>query len=95
MKGVKCKNCYHLEGEWCELVVDSPDPDMVRDCRYFMQKTNADRIRAMSDEELAKALMKALTIGCPPVECGGWKTSCEQCWSYWLKQPAKEGEDDG
>ena len=51
-KNVVCKKCNNLVNDWCEKVIDSPDPDMQRDCQYFCEKTNADRIRAMSDEEL-------------------------------------------
>ena len=58
-------------------------------------QTNADRIRAMSDEELAEFLCD----GCPPfrkngVSCYVPKT-CHNCWLDWLKQPVKDGEDDG
>ena len=51
-KNVVCKKCNNLVNDWCEKVIDSPDPDMQRDCQYFWEKTNADRIRAMRDEEL-------------------------------------------
>lgn len=61
---VKCRNCKHLgwwkeesSGEmffgWCSKVLDSPDPDVERECRGFEWATNADRIRTMSDEEMA------------------------------------------
>lgn len=55
-KNVVCKKCNNLVNGWCEKVIDSPDPDMQRDCQHFREKTNADRIRAMSDEELANVL---------------------------------------
>lgn len=57
-KNVVCKKCNNLVNDWCEKVIDSPDPDMQRDCQYFCEKTNADRIRSMSDEELADILWK-------------------------------------
>ena len=57
-KNVVCKKCNNLVNDWCEKVIDSPDPDMQRDCQYFCEKTNADRIRSMSDEELADMLWK-------------------------------------
>ena len=50
--------------------------------------TNADRIRRMSDEELAKML----NDGCPPgrsyIRCG--RDNCIDCWLGWLRQPAEE-----
>ena len=55
-KNVVCKKCNSLVNDWCEKVIDSPDPDIQRDCPHFREKTNADRIRAMSDEELATHL---------------------------------------
>ena len=57
-KNVFCKKCNNLVNDWCEKVIDSPDQDMQRDCQYFCEKTNADRIRAMSDDELADMLWK-------------------------------------
>lgn len=53
MKNIKCKHCNNLRNHWCEKVVDSPDEELLRDCQRFWEKTNADRIRAMSDTELA------------------------------------------
>ena len=57
-KNVVCKKCNNLVNDWCEKVIDSPDQDMQRDCQHFREMTNADRIRAMSDEELADMLWK-------------------------------------
>lgn len=55
-------------------------------------RTNADRIRAMSDEELAKHIWKK--FGCPPLKdhitCG-YVGDCRDCWLEWLRQPAEEG----
>ena len=56
-KNVVCKKCNNLVHGWCEKVIDSPDPDMQRDCQHFCEKTNAQKIRSMSDEELAWYLM--------------------------------------
>lgn len=90
MRGIKCKNCNNYVKEWCDKVDDSPCPDLVRDCPYFWQITNADRIRAISDEELAKYLLSISTAECPRNwECRRFKT-CEECWIDWLRQPAEE-----
>ncbi len=59
------------------------------------KKTNADRIRAMSDEELMEIVIQR---GCPPcmnhITCGTVGT-CQECWLDWLKQPVKDGDNDG
>ena len=56
------------------------------------RRTNADKIRAMSDEELAKAVY----MGCPEGKsiscCIGVlmrepsSEECQKCWLDWLKQ---------
>ena len=74
-KNVVCKKCNNLVNDWCEKVIDSPDPDMQRDCQHFCEKTNADRIRAMSDEELAEFLIDLADDGNLRIR-------------EWLQQPA-------
>ena len=37
-KNVVCKKCNNLVNDWCEKVIDSPDPDMQRDCQYFCKE---------------------------------------------------------
>lgn len=52
--------------------------------------TNADRIRAMTDEELAKILGDKCI--CPPTyECPKVCGDCVACWLEWLQQPAERG----
>lgn len=55
--------------------------------------TNADRVRAMTDEELAE--FESERMCCPPGKPGCGKNNltcdnCEQCWLDWLKQEATE-----
>lgn len=61
----KCKNCKNLDhimnggvsvGRWCLKKSDSPDIGRDRECNDFKCMTNADRIRNMTDEELAEFL---------------------------------------
>ena len=90
-KNVVCKKCNNLVNGWCEKVIDSPDPDMHRDCQYFCEKTNADHIRSMSDEEMAETFIKGDCIGCPILyECDPYG-DCKPQILNWLKQPF-EGE---
>lgn len=59
---------------------------------YSMEiKTNADRIRAMSDEELAEFVQYG---SCPYIEGDCTMKGCVECILDWLKQPVKDGEDD-
>lgn len=57
-------------------------------------KTNADRIRSMSDEELAQWLAKITDCGecniCGHVKCMTSEEACACAWRDWLKQEAKE-----
>ena len=77
MKNIKCRNCFFYRNEWCEKIVDSPDPEEARDCNYFREMTNADRIRSMTDEELAEFLIDLADDGNLRIR-------------EWLRQPAEE-----
>lgn len=81
MKGSGCNNCpvkgctAEYRGSRCahlrELAGVDTDP-----------KTNADRIRAMSDEELAKWLAE---------QAGSDPSDDPEIWLIWLKLPEEEG----
>ena len=61
-------------------------------CPSYTEKkkqTNADRIRAMTDEELAK-LMNYVDCSCCPVGDNCKIIACEKQLLEWLQQPAKE-----
>lgn len=77
----KCRWEESCGYEYCNLT----------ECPEYEAKpmTNGDRIRAMTDEELANEM-----IGCPPdrkVRCQ-LECECSQCWLGWLQQPVKEDE---
>ena len=93
-KNVVCKKCNNLVNDWCEKVIDSPDPDMQRDCQYFCEKTNAQKIRAMSDEELADMLWK--TGRNYRAVCADPVVDYNEHYEHlieWLQQPAEEEDD--
>lgn len=64
----KCKNCKGLidwidedgifSGKFCPKKNDFPDTDMERSCNYYKTMSQANRIRSMTDEELAEFLLK-------------------------------------
>ena len=84
MKDIQCKKCAHFTPEWCGFKMDSLDPDLMRDCEYYKVKTNANRIRVMTDEELARFMSKVETNG----RVFGLKGIAS--WLKWLKQEADE-----
>ena len=78
-------NCPMQVG--CVVPETCPEPEK---CRYAtFPQTNADRIRNMTDEELAKLLSTGTFI------CEGRKEicenmpGCEECRLAWLKAPAE------
>ena len=85
MKCCNCKNLGKLKDEdgapynWCEKVCDCPSTTMERNCKHYAVASNADRIRSMTDEELAhilKLTAKGGIIG----------QRSEEAWLDWLRQ---------
>ena len=103
---MKCKNCKNLikridsDGilyDSCEIIVDCPDTERERDCKYYVVATNADKIRAMSNDELAMWLER-IRLCCSTDLCGRNCPFAEVCYSSaeapketldWLKQEAE------
>lgn len=84
------KNCSGIN---CPLQYGTGDPatcPAVECCPNATPPiTNADRIRAMTDEELADFLWSCVRPGCPPIDCAFETCGAEKCWLDWLKQEAK------
>ena len=96
----KCKNCKHLgylfdgdevgERVWCGNIADSPVLDMERDCEYYVPQTNADRIRSMTDEDLAEVLFGNCIEHMGVEECSHLEEACKSCVLDWLKAESEE-----
>ena len=87
MKKVQCKKCRYLLKDkdgynWCPNKLDDPDVELLMNCEWYVVKTNADRIRAMTNDELVFFFWGTVD--------GSGKT-VEQ-WRKWLKQ---ECDDNG
>lgn len=95
----KCCNCKNLETKdngfdaysWCKKINDCPQEDIERNCDFYAPMTNADRIRSMTDEELAFAVMCPAEIDFGYEKCI-YAGNCERCTLEWLQ---KESEDHG
>lgn len=95
-----CETCKHdrLKTPICDECYNTSDaPTKWEAAEHYTPDTNADRIRAMSDEELCKFLgeCKFCDIceeGCDSCTYNG---DCDKRLLEWLKQPAEEGVNDG
>ena len=38
MRNVKCSDCEEYKNEWCEKIIDSPHPNLLRDCQYWHER---------------------------------------------------------
>lgn len=108
MKCKCCQNIYNLSneddeivGKWCPKINDSPDIECDRECDHYKPMTNADRIRNMSDEELAYFLVEEVNavFDCcecdePESEYGSCISDCKNPMLKWLQAEVKEGETD-
>ena len=98
-----CHNCLHWDV--CSVREDDIACGIYKpkEKRNVNPQTNADRIRAMSDEELAEFLTHINPTNCQ--DCAfshGWRClpdrddysdfeKCEEGRKRWLQQPAEEG----
>jgi len=90
MNTVRCINCVNYIQEWCEPVLDSPDPDINRCCDNFKQKTRFDYIKSMNIEEMSKCLVD---MGWDCKYCDHYNTRCDNnCELHcreWLSKEVK------
>ena len=87
-------NCKYCKADCC-----SRGEHREKECKGYIPMTNADRIRAMSDEELAKEFADcAIGLYCDtrkkwlPELPENVKRKVFDSLLEWLKQPAEEGE---
>ena len=90
----KCKNCINLQNHWCDMVADSPDENAERECCTYECMTNADKIRSMSDEELAEFIEQVSTDSMETISFG--TKEYEEIWEHketalqWLQSEVEE-----
>jgi len=93
----QCRGCRNTD---CNLHWKDPDSRWMNCTNFIAQpQTNADRLRAMSDEELAKFF--GTLPCCPPGSaeelcypentCGADTKMMVKCWETWLKATVEEG----
>ena len=81
-------------GKRCIMQFDKVDPATCKCVSYCPQatppKTNADRIRSMTDEELGKLLNEFGHCPLSRIEddCRSFDR-CRDCWIDWLKEEVK------
>lgn len=80
-----------------EYVPDTNVGEFENDMDVPSKRTNADRIRAMSVEELARKFAEQTWRVCPPLGNGcqsGLGFGCKKCWLDWLNQEVSDGGAD-
>ena len=93
-----CFNCKHYDqpsfkiNEFCLECLRQEEVYAKWECKPI---TNADLIRAMADEELAKQIVEWNQGDCPTIgDCPETQNSfeCEpwRCWLSWLRQEAED-----
>ena len=98
----KCEYCYLKNARPCyECSACMSGDDHFRPAKLEKKRTtNADRIRAMSDEELAEWLTRIANgdvytdFCCNPARTVVCDSKCVVCIAECLKHPAKDGDDD-
>ena len=82
--------CKYISNDGICLLHSEPlykEPCHEGPCHDYTAMTNADRVRAMTDEELAEFCIK-YTFNCPSVDCPD--DDCKGCWFEWLRQEVKD-----
>ena len=85
-------SCCVLHNTRCRCADYNPieyNPTVAKNATTEKQQTNADRIRSMTDEELAEWMRDIMSGWCPKRTslCDG---NCKKCTLDWLRQEAKE-----
>lgn len=84
----------------CKYENESPDSKYCFGCTQnaidkYTPMTNADKIRNMSDEELAEFFDSRLSEvfeSCPCETCNYGLNCCDACYLTWLQSEVREGE---
>ncbi len=91
---VKCKNCKYFykrpDITMFVCVKGKPHEDnTVIDCDNYAPMSNADRIRSMTDEELAMAIMCPAEFTRSDKVCD-FSHDCKDCTLAWLQKESEE-----
>ena len=89
---------YRINIHFCEYVNDNLDIEEERECEFYAPAKNAERIRNMTNEELAEILgfMAQILPGCYGCPIGKefcdehYFPSCERAFEKWLQSPVEE-----
>ena len=87
-----CKSCEHKIV--CAFkIIEERNACMTGCSRYEKEHkpTNADRIRSLTDEELAEEMGTTIDR-CPPSSTICPKGGCQDCWLGWLKQEVESND---
>jgi len=75
---INCKHCNQTKNCWF-----AGEDHEREECRQYIPTTNAERIRRMSDDELACFLADAYALGAVQEKCSA------RAWKRWLTEEVK------
>ena len=92
-----CSTCVHNEslpnGNPCWKCIEFQEnsdleSDVIISGKFYKKRiiTNADRIRSMTDEELAEFMNNGCDVIAPSENCTKAFYECKQCWLDWLRR---------
>lgn len=90
-KGKNCKHFYKRPDITMFTCAEGKphEDNTVIDCDNYAPMTNADRIRNMTDEELAETIMCPFDIIGSNETCF-YKRDCKECVLTWLQKESEE-----
>ncbi len=89
-KTTVCINEHYQQEQWGLQSTTNKSEGVV-----IKQQTNADRIRAMTDEELARWLSDMHdSVTCPNYGNTDCNPSCRVCWLDWLQMARGKANDN-
>jgi len=92
MEDIPCSECIWKSEDGCTNWDCEPVSRAEARKKFRKPKTNADRIRTMTDEELAYFIASDYYVPhCPNTGCNDDDgEGCEVCWLHWLKKECGE-----
>ena len=89
LNGCPMTECWQKAIDVYDMAISALRKQDVTD-KYVGKMTNAQKIRAMSDEELAELIDRETDSCAPTGDCEKMSRDCKACWLEWRQRPSGE-----